>query len=303
MRHIKVPNDFINIIYSEGEVESEGYIENEYYHFFIHEVSNKEEDKWDGYSKSTYYQPSGGVALYKNNTFYLINRKKTMSNQSGNNVFQWITVDALTRDEIELIILTGVAGSGKTFLSLAYALEEINKEDSEYNHIVLSRPKQDLGRDEGFLPGGEDDKIAPYMMPFYDNARSMGYIQQFRKCVRAGENFGGIVFQPLEKIKGRSFENSIVIVDEAEDMRYREIESLLTRINNCKVILSGDIRQIDDKSFSKNNIPLKYAIDKFMNQDFVFQVDNPITSRKGKITEFVIDNFSEEEYRNMTNIG
>jgi PhoH-like ATPase len=299
VKHVKVSQQFLDNLYKEKRIESNGYdLENGYCHLYTFLFDNNlsmPQTTYDGFSKSSYYYPNGAVVYYENGNVEMIDHNKHISGQTGQNPYQWATIDALTRDNIELVILTGVAGSGKTFLSLAYALNKV--ENSQYNKIILSRPKQTLERKDGAVPGDDDDKIMAFMMPFYDNAGSMGEIQKFTRMVERGEDTFGITFQPLEKIKGRSFENSIVIIDEAEDMRYREIESLLTRLNNSKVIICGDIRQIDDKTFSCNNIPLTYAINKFYGQDFVAHIDNPITSRKGKVTKFVIENFSYEEYK------
>jgi predicted ribonuclease YlaK len=299
VKHAQVSQEFLQSVFQNKKISSNGYdLEDGYYHIYAYDNLQSlsvDSKSYDGFPASTYFYPAGAIVYYNNGMVEIVDHNISINGQTGNNPYQWATIDALLRDNIELVILTGVAGSGKTFLSLAYALSKV--ENSQYNKIVLSRPKQTLERDEGFLPGGEDDKIMPYMMPFYDNARSMGASQDFQRMVNRGEDTFGITFQPLEKIKGRSFENTIVIVDEAEDMRYREIESLLTRLNNSKVIICGDIKQIDDKTFSKNNIPLTYAIQKFYGQDFVAHIDNPITSRKGKVTQFVIKNFSYEEYK------
>ena len=299
MNHAQVSQEFLQSVFQNKKISSNGYdLEDGYYHIYAYDNLQSlsvDSKSYDGFPASTYFYPAGAIVYYNNGMVEIVDHNISINGQTGNNPYQWATIDALLRDNIELVILTGVAGSGKTFLSLAYALSKV--ENSQYNKIVLSRPKQTLERDEGFLPGGEDDKIMPYMMPFYDNARSMGASQDFQRMVNRGEDTFGITFQPLEKIKGRSFENTIVIVDEAEDMRYREIESLLTRLNNSKVIICGDIKQIDDKTFSKNNIPLTYAIQKFYGQDFVAHINNPITSRKGKVTRFVIENFSYEEFK------
>ena len=262
MKHAQVSQEFLQSVFQNKKISSNGYdLEDGYYHIYAYDNLQSlsvDSKSYDGFPASTYFYPAGAIVYYNHGMVEIVDHNISINGQTGNNPYQWATIDALLRDNIELVILTGVAGSGKTFLSLAYALSKV--ENSQYNKIVLSRPKQTLERDEGFLPGGEDDKIMPYMMPFYDNARSMGASQDFQRMVNRGEDTFGITFQPLEKIKGRSFENTIVIVDEAEDMRYREIESLLTRLNNSKVIICGDIKQIDDKTFSKNNIPLTLSL-------------------------------------------
>lgn len=296
MKHIRVEKDFIEDLYRDKEMETiERYTDGSYYHFYSY-TDRDEKYEWGGYCKDSFYYPYGGVAFYSNNMFHLVDRKKTVLHQSGQNVYQWCQIDALTRDDVELVFLTGVAGSGKTYLSLAYALEVLDDNENDYRRIILSRPRQELQRSQGFLPGDEMEKIKPYMMPFYDSARSMGYIQQFKKGVKLEEDIGGIVFQSLETIKGRSFEDSIVIVDECEDARFRELQSLLTRVDNSKVILCGDIGQVDDKTFNGENIPLRYASSKFKSEKFSVEICNLISSRRGNITQFVIDNFDEEEY-------
>lgn len=299
MKHVEIDRNFLNKLYENKAMSNEKYdLGNGYYHLYVYvdiDSLENEDKKWGGYPRSSYYYPNGCIVYSENNRLYLVDHEKNIGHHTGNNPYQWATIDALYRNEIELLFQTGVAGSGKTYLALGYALDII--ENSEYTNIVLSRPKQDLERSEGAVPGDDDDKIEPYMMPFYDNARSLGEIQKFKRLAKLCEDTNGIMFQPLEKIKGRSFEKSIVIVDEAEDCRYRELESLLTRLNGCKTIICGDIRQIDDRTFSKNNIPLVYAINKMKDENFIAHIENPITARKGKVTKFVINNFSYNEYK------
>lgn len=303
MRHYKVDEHIIENLEEKKEIACDLPITDiGYYHLFKHKEPIEflsDDDMYSGFSRTNYFYPNGLMAYYDGTTLKAVDRNRCVYGQKGKNPYQWMAIDSLLRPEKELVVLTGVAGSGKTFLALAYALNMIDNPDCEnkYNRIVLSRPKQTLERKDGAVPGDDDDKIKAYMMPFYDNAKAMGATQTFRRMVGRGDDIMGIEFQPLEKIKGRSYANAIVIIDESEDMRYREVESLLTRSDNAKVILSGDIKQIDDKTFTKNNIPLVYTIKKTEGQLFASHINNPVTSRKGELTKFVINNFSQEEYR------
>lgn len=180
------------------------------------------------------------------------------------NAEQTFALDALLNPEIKLVALQGVAGTGKTLLALAAALEQKNI----YNHIILSRPIVPLSnRDIGFLPGDAEDKISPYMMPLWDNLK---YIKsQFksneRKAVMLDEmqDNGELEITALTFIRGRSLINTIFIVDEAQNLTPHEIKTIITRAGEgTKIIFTGDIHQIDTPYLDAQSNGLSYIIDR-----------------------------------------
>ncbi len=181
------------------------------------------------------------------------------------NAGQTFAMDALMNDDIKLIALQGVAGSGKTLLALAAALEQ----KSKYDEIILSRPIVPLSnRDIGFLPGDAEEKISPYMQPLWDNLKLIK--SQFRQNERkhiALENLqenGELTLAALTYIRGRSLSKVIFIIDEAQNLTPHEIKTIITRAGEgTKIIFTGDIYQIDSPYMDAHSNGLSYLIDRF----------------------------------------
>ncbi len=180
------------------------------------------------------------------------------------NAEQTFAINALLNDEIRLIALQGVAGTGKTLLALAAALEQKNN----YDQIILSRPIIPLGnRDIGFLPGSADDKISPYMAPLWDNLKVIK--SQYRdnakkkKWLENLQENGGLTITALNFIRGRSLTNTMFIVDEAQNLTPHEIKTIITRAGEgTKIVFTGDVQQIDTPYLDENSNGLSYIIDK-----------------------------------------
>jgi phosphate starvation-inducible PhoH-like protein len=140
----------------------------------------------------------------------------------------------------DIIFGIGSAGTGKTFIAANYAAEQLYYK--KINKIILTRPNVETGRGLGFLPGELDEKYAPYLEPF---------IQIFKQALGSGLyeyslKSKAIDPKPLGFMRGASFDNAIILVDEAQNMTKTEFKMLLSRIGkNCKVILSGDPEQCD----------------------------------------------------------
>ncbi len=180
------------------------------------------------------------------------------------NAEQTFAVNALLNDEIRLVALQGVAGTGKTLLALASALEQKNK----YNQIILARPVIPLSnREIGFLPGSAEDKISPYMQPLWDN---LTYIKsQFRATGRKSkvldnmEESGKLTITALAFIRGRSLSNVMFIIDEAQNLTPHEVKTIITRAGEgTKVVFTGDINQIDTPYMDEQSNGLTYLIDR-----------------------------------------
>lgn len=140
----------------------------------------------------------------------------------------------------QLIFASGPAGSGKTFLSVAFALEEVFS--GRRNKIVLTRPVVEAGESLGFLPGDLSQKLNPYLRPLYDAMDNLLNPQQIKRL----EENGTIEIAPLAYMRGRSLNNSVVILDEAQNTRKGQMKMFLTRIGESSTaIVNGDPTQID----------------------------------------------------------
>ena len=180
------------------------------------------------------------------------------------NAEQAFAVRALLNTDIKLVTLQGVAGTGKTLLALACALEQSNM----YDQIILARPIVPLSNKEiGFLPGDANDKIAPYMEPLWDNLKFIK--NQFKenerkhKAILEMEQNGKIIITPLAFIRGRSFSNTLFIVDESQNLTPHEVKTVITRAGEgTKIVFTGDIHQIDSPYLDERSNGLTYLIDR-----------------------------------------
>lgn len=180
------------------------------------------------------------------------------------NAEQAFAMKALLNTDIKLVTLQGVAGTGKTLLALASALEQ----SKNYDQIILARPIVPLSNKEiGFLPGDANDKISPYMEPLWDNLKfiKMQFKENERKykAILEMEESGKIVITPLAFIRGRSFSNTLFIVDESQNLTPHEIKTIITRTGeNTKMIFTGDVHQIDSPYLDDRSNGLSYLIDR-----------------------------------------
>lgn len=180
------------------------------------------------------------------------------------NAEQTFATHALMNDDIKLIAIQGVAGTGKTLLALACALEQHKK----FEQIILARPIIPLSnRDIGFLPGDANDKISPYMQPLWDNMKFIksqfkGSEKKF-KILEELENSGKIQISALAYIRGRSLSNTMFIIDEAQNLTPHEVKTIITRAGEgTKIVFTGDIAQIDTPYMDEQSNGLAYLIDK-----------------------------------------
>ncbi|MBN2384467.1 PhoH family protein [bacterium] len=191
------------------------------------------------------------------------------------NAEQTFTLHALLKKSIQLVTISGKAGTGKTLLALAAALE--NRKD--YRQIFMARPIIPLSnRDIGYLPGDVHAKIDPYMQPLYDN---LGVIQnQFpetdkrNKLIRELLDFGKLVITPLAYIRGRSLVDVYFIVDEAQNLTPHEIKTIITRAGDgTKMVFTGDMFQIDHPYLNSYSNGLAYLIDKMQGQNIFAHIN------------------------------
>ncbi len=199
------------------------------------------------------------------------------------NAEQSFALHMLMDNRIQLVSLSGKAGTGKTLLALAAALEL----RSEYRQIFLARPIVPLSnRDLGFLPGDIQSKLDPYMQPLFDNLSVIRH--QFKsndkRSIKIDELLeqNKLLITPLTYIRGRSLQKSFFIVDEAQNLTPHEVKTVITRAGEgTKVIFTGDIHQIDHPYLDKRSNGLTYLISRMKGQD----VFAHITLEKGERSE------------------
>ena len=199
------------------------------------------------------------------------------------NAEQTFALHALLNPNIKLVSIQGVAGTGKTLLALASALEQRR----DYKQIYLARPIVPLSnKDIGYLPGDIKSKLNPYMEPLWDNLK---YIQnQFAENSKEYQKIRDMVeleklmITPLAYIRGRSLSNIIFIVDEAQNLTPHEVKTIISRAGeNTKIIFTGDIYQIDTPYLDSQSNGLSYLIDRAKNHPLYAHV----TLMKGERSE------------------
>ncbi len=206
------------------------------------------------------------VLAYYNSEESILERvdKKLAYNIKPRNAEQTFALHAITNPNIRLVSIQGVAGTGKTLLALAGALEQRR----EYKQIYLARPIVPLSnKDIGYLPGDIKSKLNPYMEPLWDNLK---FIQnqyketdkEFQKITEL-VNQEKLVIQPLAYIRGRSLSNIFFIVDEAQNLTPHEIKTIISRAGeNTKIVFTGDVFQIDTPYLDSQSNGLSYLIDR-----------------------------------------
>lgn len=185
------------------------------------------------------------------------------------NAEQTFAIHALMNPDVKLVTLQGVAGTGKTLLALACALEQNNI----YHQIILARPIVPLSnKDIGFLPGSAEDKVNPYMQPLFDNLSfiksQFSASEKKAKKIQEMEEEQRLKIIPLAFIRGRSLSNVIFIVDEAQNLTPHEVKTIVTRAGeNTKIIFTGDVHQIDTPYLDDQSNGLSYIIDRLKGQE------------------------------------
>ncbi|MBK6934153.1 MAG: PhoH family protein [Bacteroidales bacterium] len=227
---------------------------------------------------------SNSVLGYYNPLTQVIEKivKKPAARIYPRNAEQVFSIHSIVSPNIKLVTLQGVAGTGKTLLALAGALE--TKDD--FKQIYLARPIVPLSnKDIGFLPGDIKSKINPYMEPLYDNLRfikSQNNNYAFQQNIDKMLEEDNIVIAPLAYIRGRSISHVCFIVDEAQNLTPHEVKTIITRAGEgTKIIFTGDIRQIDTPYLDARSNGLSYLIDRLKGHPIYAHV----TLEKGERSE------------------
>ena len=210
----------------------------------------------------------------------VFNSKKKIWGVKARNKEQTFALDLLMDPSVPVVSLIGKAGSGKTLLALASALQQTFGEianDRVYNKIVVTKPIQPVGKDIGFLPGTLEEKMLPWLAPIQDNLQFLFGNDKMTLDMHIEE--GRIEVEAMTYIRGRSISNAIIIIDEVQNMNRHEIKTVLTRVGeNTKIVLTGDIEQIDNVYVDATTNGLTYVVEKLKKED----ITGHITLMKGE---------------------
>ena len=219
----------------------------------------------------------------------LSNKKSKVWGITPRNKEQSFLIDALMDPSIEIVTAIGKAGSGKTICAIAAGLEQtIDEMKQQYTRIIVSRPVQPLGKDIGFLPGTMEEKMSPWLMPIQDNLQFLMGNDKITLDIYMQK--GTIEIEALTYIRGRSISNAFIIIDEAQNLTTHELKTIITRVGEgTKIVLTGDVEQIDNVYIDATSNGLTHAVEKFKR----FELASHITLTKGersKVATFAAEN-------------
>ena len=189
------------------------------------------------------------------------------------NMEQTFVLEALLDENIKLVSLQGVAGTGKTLLAVAAGLRQVLR-DFTFNKILVSRPIMPMGKDIGYLPGDIDEKLRPWMQPIFDAVELIRSIDRRSSKPTLPSNLMDMEelhIEPLTYIRGRSIPNQYMVIDESQNLSPLELKTIVTRMGkNSKIVLTGDVEQIDHPYMDAYSNGLAYVAGRFR--------DNPLSA-------------------------
>lgn len=216
-----------------------------------------------------------------------VRRRRSVLGISAKNLEQECALDALVTPDIDVVALTGKAGTGKTLLALAAGIDQTTEfraarapgDRAGYEQVMVARPIVPLGQDLGFLPGQVEEKLGPWMQPVHDNLDvivatprdqrkdARGSAARYKSSDYLIES-GIVKIEPLTYIRGRSLPRRFLIVDEAQNLRPLDVKTIITRCGEgTKIVLTGDLDQIDQPYLDATSNGLSYLISRFIEQE------------------------------------
>ena len=276
---ILVDDQFIDQFYDGKKVfldETDGLYPNQY----IMLVSNSNEKKTALARFLNTKRPLAKITARKDGIWGVKPRNKE----------QGFSFDLLMDPNIAVVTLVGKAGSGKTLCAVAAGLKQImeGKKSHEplYKKLVVSRPVQPMGKDIGFLPGSMEEKMAPWLAPIQDNLK---FLMGDQTTLEMYMEKGIIEMEALTYIRGRSIANAFIIIDEAQNLSVHEIKTILTRVGEgTKIVLTGDIEQIDNVYIDETSNGLVHAVEKFKDFDITGHV-SLLKGERSKVATIAAD--------------
>ena len=207
----------------------------------------------------------------------IIKSSTSIWSTSPRNKEQQFAFELLLDPGVPVVSLVGKAGSGKTLLALAAGLEQTFGKDSQYKKIVVTKPVEPVGKDIGFLPGSMEEKMMPWLAPIQDNLQFL--MGDDKATLEMYMEKGQIEVEAMTFIRGRSISNAFIVIDEVQNMTQHEIKTVLTRVGEgTKIILTGDIEQIDNVYIDATNNGLSYVVERLKEE----QVTGHVTLLKGE---------------------
>ena len=255
-----------DILIGEDEIEGQWH-PNQY----VLMVSNANEKKTCLGRFYTHFQPIKKIVHSKIPDWKISSRNKE----------QAFAIDLLMDPSVKVVSLVGRAGSGKTLCAIAAGLQQtIGLRENPYDRMIVSRPVQPLGKDIGFLPGTMEEKMLPWLMPIQDNLQFL--VGNNRNTLQMYMDQGKIEIEALTYIRGRSIANAFIIIDEAQNLTAHEIKTIMTRVGEgTKIVLTGDIEQIDNVYVNETSNGLAHAVEKFKE----YPIAGHVTFTKGERSE------------------
>ena len=267
LRHYLVDEQVVDTFYDGGDVFLEEEKIKIFPNQFIMLISNSNEKKTALARFRNYNSPLKPLQDYSKRGVWGIRPR---------NKEQQFALDLLMDPDVLVVTLVGKAGSGKTLKALGAGLEQ-TLEQSTYQKISVMKPVEPVGKDIGFLPGTLEEKLLPWLAPIQDNLQFL--FGDDRVTLEMHVEEGKIEIEALTYIRGRSIANAYMIIDEVQNMTQHEIKTVLTRVaEGTKIVLTGDVDQIDNVYVNATNNALSYVVEKFKDQE----IAGHVTLQKGE---------------------
>jgi PhoH-like ATPase len=218
-----------------------------------------------------------GLARVADGNLEAVEANHSVLGIKGKNLPQCFALHALMDERIRVVTLRGKAGTGKTLLAIAVGLFRVLGEDGPYRKLTITRPTIPVGNDLGFLPGDMDEKMLPWMRPIQDAFDTIRESDSRSGKSHIPANFVDrdiVEVAPLAYVRGRSIAGSFMIIDEVQNITPHEVKTLITRSGlNTKIVLTGDVDQIDNPYLDARSNGLSHLISKFRGQDLYAHIE------------------------------
>ncbi len=267
LKHYLVDDQVVDTFYEGGDVFLDKEKIKIFPNQFIMLISNSNEKKTALARFRNYNSPLKPLQDYSKRGVWGIRPR---------NKEQQFALELLMDPEVLVVTLVGKAGSGKTLKALGAGLEQV-LEQPTYQKISVMKPVEPVGKDIGFLPGTLEEKLLPWLAPIQDNLQFL--FADDRVTLEMHVEEGKIEIEALTYIRGRSIANAYMIIDEVQNMTQHEIKTVLTRVaEGTKIVLTGDVDQIDNVYVNATNNALSYVVEKFKDQE----IAGHVTLQKGE---------------------